>query len=264
MRPAALDPRTSWIGFLLCASLGLAVFLAVIEPTSSRGLTLGGRLLFWTAHVLIPIGLAQAAQVTIQRLTWIARRSPWLSVGLAGLVGAALFAPLAVILDAAFPVVAEVSDTGETWTAALADELASLTPPIALTWVALNASRLLRLSSLPQPAEPPSSGPAFMGRVRPEVRGTLVGLSAELHYLRVFTTRGEDLILYGFGQAMEALGPRAGLRVHRSHWVDPAFVTGQRKDGARLILTTTTGARFPVSRARRRAVEDALAERAPS
>lgn len=69
------------------------------------------------------------------------------------------------------------------------------------------------------PAPQPSlqaAQPAFLAKVRPALRGRVIAINAELHYVRVFTDRGEDLIHYRFRDAvadMEALG---GLQVHRS------------------------------------------------
>lgn len=58
--------------------------------------------------------------------------------------------------------------------------------------------------------------PAFMGKVKPAVRGRVVAINAELHYVRVFTDRGEDLIHYRFCDAVADMRALGGLQVHRS------------------------------------------------
>jgi DNA-binding LytR/AlgR family response regulator len=79
----------------------------------------------------------------------------------------------------------------------------------------------------------------------------LVMLSAELHYLRVKTTRGEALILYSFGQAMAELAASdKGIQVHRSHWVARTHVAGVRREEGRMHCVLLSGATVPVARSR--------------
>jgi DNA-binding LytR/AlgR family response regulator len=96
-------------------------------------------------------------------------------------------------------------------------------------------------------------------------RGQLIALSAELHYLRVHTTLGDALILQGFGEALAQLGPGVGLRVHRSHWIDPRFVVGVTRDGGRMKVELVNGVALPVARSRRGEVTAVLTgEAAPA
>lgn len=70
-----------------------------------------------------------------------------------------------------------------------------------------------------QPAPPLSAKaaqPAFLAKVRPALRGRVIAINAELHYVRVFTDRGEDLIHYRFRDAAADLEALGGLQVHRS------------------------------------------------
>jgi len=88
--------------------------------------------------------------------------------------------------------------------------------------------------------------PAFMARVRPGIRGRLIALKAELHYLRVVTEFGEDLIHCRFSDAIEQAG-ELGLQVHRSWWVAHDAIAERRGgDAPRLILRN--GLTVPVSR----------------
>jgi hypothetical protein len=48
---ARVDPRNSWIGYLIAAGTLLAIGLALSEPSASQGLGLPTRLVFWLAHV---------------------------------------------------------------------------------------------------------------------------------------------------------------------------------------------------------------------
>jgi hypothetical protein len=83
----------------------------------------------------------------------------------------------------------------------------------------------------------------------------ILALSAEDHYVRVHTDRGQALILINLSRAVDALGPDTGVRIHRSYWVANAValqMTGIGRKGLRLDDTTV----FPVSRAGRRLLKE--------
>ncbi len=111
--------------------------------------------------------------------------------------------------------------------------------------VALNHSR-----RLPAPgATPVPAPPKFLERLPLKLRGGEVwAVSAEDHYLRLYTSRGEDLILMRLADAVAELEGLEGAQVHRSWWVArDAVVEAERGDG-RAILTLKGGAKVPVSR----------------
>jgi hypothetical protein len=129
--------------------------------------------------------------------------------------------------------------------------------PVAI-WVAANLAFMRVTGRARYGYAPPQSGevespavtapgePEFMARVRPGVRGKLVALKAELHYLRVVTEFGEDLIHCRFSDAIAQAGP-LGLQVHRSWWVAHDAIAERRGgDAPRLILRN--GLTVPVSR----------------
>lgn len=89
---------------------------------------------------------------------------------------------------------------------------------------------------------------AFMEKVRPQRRGALLALKAEGHYLKVFTTQGEDLVLYQFSRALSEVASLPGGQVHRSWWVARDAV--KRMAGTeRLVLNNEL--EVPVSRSYR-------------
>jgi hypothetical protein len=96
-------------------------------------------------------------------------------------------------------------------------------------------------------AAPSASTPCFLLRVRPALRGRVLALQAELHYLRVFTEHGDDLILYKFGDAVAEMAGTPGAQVHRSWWVAADAVIGRRA-GARPVLRLSNGLEVPISR----------------
>ena len=88
----------------------------------------------------------------------------------------------------------------------------------------------------------------ILTRIAHDKRGPLVALSVEDHYVRVQTTKGEDLILMRLSDAIAEVGATPGAQVHRSHWVAFGQVSAARRQGDRAILTLSNGTDIPVSR----------------
>lgn len=99
--------------------------------------------------------------------------------------------------------------------------------------------------------------PKFLQRLPLRLRGAEVwAVSAEDHYLRLHTSRGEDLILMRMADAVAELEGIEGARVHRSWWVARDAVTEVRRDNGRAALKLKGGAEAPVSRSYARALRD--------
>jgi len=99
-------------------------------------------------------------------------------------------------------------------------------------------------------------------RLPPELGQDIVSVRADNHHVEVTTTRGRARVLMRLGDAEADLSTLPGMRVHRSWWVNLAHV-GQVDRGGRggLELVTTTGARIPVARGQREAVQTEIARR---
>ncbi|MFJ6325896.1 MULTISPECIES: LytTR family DNA-binding domain-containing protein [unclassified Rhizobium] len=94
---------------------------------------------------------------------------------------------------------------------------------------------------------PPSQAP-ILSRLKPENRGQLTRLAVRDHYTEVVTTRGRELILLRFGDALMEVGDTEGLRLHRSHWIAADHVAGLKRDNGKLLVITRDGVEMPVSR----------------
>lgn len=92
------------------------------------------------------------------------------------------------------------------------------------------------------------SPPAILSRLKPHNRGKLLRLSVQDHYTEVVTSRGRELILLRFADALNEIGSVEGHRIHRSHWVANEHVAFIKRDKSRLLVVTATGAELPVSR----------------
>ncbi|MEM6303178.1 MAG: LytTR family DNA-binding domain-containing protein [Pseudomonadota bacterium] len=137
-------------------------------------------------------------------------------------------------------------------------EFAYLIVTVGFTCGVINGVILMGLRYLGAPvAAAGTSVERFLRRLPLEVRGPLVRIEAQDHYLNVVTMKGEALILMRMGEALDELEDIAGLQVHRSHWVALDAVTAHRRKDGRDLLTLSDGSAVPVARSRRQAARDA-------
>jgi hypothetical protein len=281
---AQIDPRNSWTGYLIAAGTLLAIGLALSEPSASDGLGLPVRLVFWLAHVASALFLFELAQIHLGRIALFERLPPLLQIMTVGVVGAFLFAVFNLLLldRIAFPA-GDLMDLEPISIPGLIGELRDSGATSVLFWVLLNSPRLIIIAQQQdtdvadqQPAadvtqvSPDAANNSveadrplldLLSRLPRRIGTDIVAISAELHYLRVYTRTGEALILMSFGRAVEALGVIPGQRVHRSHWVALAHVLSLDSDGDRVLCRLETGLELPVSRTHRARLRAALAER---
>jgi hypothetical protein len=92
--------------------------------------------------------------------------------------------------------------------------------------------------------------PRFLARLPAKMAGAdLWAIEAEDHYLRLHTSKGDDLILMRLADALVELEGIEGARTHRSWWVArDAVLSAERAEG-RATLTLAGGLKAPVSRA---------------
>lgn len=86
---------------------------------------------------------------------------------------------------------------------------------------------------------------------------TLHAIASEDHYLRVYTSLGEDLILMRLADAERELSGAEGQRVHRSWWIAKAGITDEKKQDGRSLLVLPNGTEVPVSRSYRAKAKEA-------
>lgn len=93
---------------------------------------------------------------------------------------------------------------------------------------------------------PPST--SILDRLKPHNRGALLRLSVQDHYTEVVTSRGRELVLLRFSDALRETGATPGLQVLRSHWVADAHVQAIKRDNGKILILTRDGTQIPVSR----------------
>lgn len=91
--------------------------------------------------------------------------------------------------------------------------------------------------------------PKFLERLPLKLRGAEVwAVEAEDHYLRLHTSKGQDLILMRLADAISELEGIEGAQVHRSWWVARDAIADAKRGDGRATLTLKDGAQVPVSR----------------
>jgi len=121
--------------------------------------------------------------------------------------------------------------------------------PVLLVSMALTAINMLietRREALTTAGPNP---PKFLERLPLKLRGGEVwAVEAEDHYLRLHTSKGQDLILMRLADAVAELEGIEGAQVHRSWWVARDAITDAKRGDGRATLTLKDGAEVPVSR----------------
>lgn len=93
---------------------------------------------------------------------------------------------------------------------------------------------------------PPAA--SILDRLKTQNRGALLRLSVQDHYTEVVTSRGRELVLLRFSDALREIGGTPGVQVHRSHWVADAHVESLKRDNGKIFILTRDGTQIPVSR----------------
>lgn len=117
---------------------------------------------------------------------------------------------------------------------------------MAVGWIADHFSNQTEASDTPAPVAPSR---ALIDKLPHGFRtARILALKSEDHYLRMFTDKGDTLILMRLVDAIAACEGLQGARTHRSWWVlKDAVIEAQKGDGrGTFILTDKTEA--PVSR----------------
>lgn len=216
----------------------------------------------WQLQTLVPMGLLIGAHMALLGSSRFTALNAWFALLVSGLVGATLFAPLALAIELWL----EPANLRETMTERLIDEWFSVTPPVMCTWLALNAPWLLgfRLQKNVETERPDSTAPVdpasleFVALLPAELQGRPLLLKSELHYLMVVTEQGRGLVLFNLGDAVASIPPGCGILVHRSYWVAFEAIEELIRRGRQGELRLAGGEVVPVSRNRLAEVDRAL------
>ena len=252
----------------------LVVLFVLMKPEATSGYTVSERLLFWSTHIgLGLVSIFLASKLIRPRL--VRNTPPWLTILLTGLVGAAMLAPLYVLLEGLAPPRLEVEP--DDWLDFFAmqgpiqsviAEFLEVAPVFVAAWFAVNLPLLVSRPELddnspggpggpggggserPTPRQSPESeggGSGFYSRLPRAIGRDIILVSSDMHYLHVYTTLGKCMILGTMRDAAEQLGDN-GLLVHRSHWVAHKHVSRLARRGRSWECVMSNDQRVPVSR----------------
>ncbi len=260
----------------------LVVLFVFIKPEATAGYGFVGRVVFWTVH--IGIGLCSVVLASKLLRPALGRAMPLpAAIAVTGLAGAAMLAPIYVLLEHLAP--AGVAEVPDSWLDAFAAagllqsvvaEFIEVAPMFLAAWFAVNLPLLLSRpvvedSSPDMPGGPDGGGTASRGNEPPDnddgpreqffslipqaLGRDIIALSSDMHYLHVHTTLGKCMVLGALRDAASLLD-EAGLLVHRSHWVAHAHVRRIAKRGSSWECVMSNDLRIPVSRRNRSRVTD--------
>lgn len=240
-----------------CFSFALAPVLAWMRPFGVDEQSFIVRMGYWSTLLVVWFALVAGARLALAERRGFEAPRPVRREVAAVLLAAV---PMVVIAGAATHAL-----TG--WQATLPEVLEMYLQILVLGGTALLLSRLLTLGPQPATAAPgppppaalappspvvpalpaPRLVPPLVERLPPELRGPLVCLQMEDHYVRVHTMRGSALLLMRLTDAIAGTQPVAGRQVHRSWWVSDQAVEAYERAGRVGVLLLSNGCRVPVS-----------------
>ena len=240
-----LSPRALRGG---AVSIAAGAFLALTGAFGMDSAPLPVRLAYW-------IGLCLTGALVGSWISWLLNRdgrveaNPWRYA-----------ATLALALTLPFTGVVWLVTSLVFFDGLSARTLPGFLPPVLLVTCAMTGLNfLVQRRPIETHAAPAGSAPPrFLGRLPPKLRGgQLYAVESEDHYLRLHTSKGQDLILLRLSDAVAELEGIEGAQTHRSWWVAKDAIEHARRGDGRATLTLKSGVEAPVSRAYARALREA-------
>lgn len=186
-------------------------------------------------------------------------RNPWWKIISSGVLGAALFSPIALMAD----IFLGGEQIQGPFLHALIDELLAILPPMLIAWLAMNTPWLFgfRLHQLQSDKNFSKSNkiknekanhpePDFLRSTKLQNATEVLYIKSELHYLNVISSNNKELVLLSLKEAIEQL-ERAnikGVQSHRGYWVSETSITTAQRVGRQAEFILTNGDKVPISR----------------
>ncbi|HZZ70575.1 MAG TPA: LytTR family DNA-binding domain-containing protein [Phenylobacterium sp.] len=219
----------------LAVTLVGGLFLALAGAFGTHTAPLLERLVYW--DLLMLLGWLWGIFVSRHFFRIVAWPEPiWARVVVAALV-------------MAIPFSAVVAGVGVLMFRQLYSNFPALLLPVTVICLVMMAINVLVAQNAGGVTQASSEPPKFLDRLPLKLRGAEVwAIEAEDHYLRLHTSKGQDLILMRLSDAIAELQGIEGAQVHRSWWVARDAITEAVRGDGRATLTLKDGAEAPVSR----------------
>ncbi len=264
--------------YFFWVSVFLILLFTFLNPAGTLGVEFGLRLLIWTVQISILVPTFIIIHIKLQKIQIFDHLNDWYKILLSGLIGCFFFLPFGLAIDyvTGLDDWSKFRNLSESYTIVI-NEIGSLFPTAILTWVAINAPRILnfnfsKISAVEQVKLMPSeqtpnyekqfdsvSKNEFLAKFSYKIGTDIIYLMSELHYIRVVTLKGEMLILYNLKDAISELPvDLIGIQIHRSFWVNLKYIEKIIKKKLQNILILSNGKSVPVSRRRLSLVKNFL------
>jgi hypothetical protein len=281
--------RLSFIEPTYLLAVGLVLLGTFVSVGSKQGLEapLLVIVLVWALHLSVGLLAIRTGVIGLSRLQMTAKWPDLALLVVAGLIASILLAPVSFVIDQGLLILGIDADdelligAGATVLAAafgIVEEWTFVVGPTVLVaamlalpaWWVGRRSALNPLSSTaisPEvsashaetktPIANDSGGSELTGtrsclqRLPPALGVDLIAAQSELQYVRIYTTRGDALVLGALKDVAEQRESEGQL-VHRTWWVSNRHVRTLRRKGAKYVLTMGNGLEVPVSRRRQK------------
>ena len=270
--------RSSIVRYLSVTGLSLWALVMALAPDPGFSAPWLWISLFWAMQIAVGLTVLQTTLYLLSRADPQGRMPMWSLVAVSGFCGAVVLTPIYWMIGEGLMQqvlgFAETLDADELisvqqtfgW-AVLVDEWLDISGPVIAAWALISWPRLQSLlpplvqspkKSVDEPLAAQSQVPSVVEEsaqhwrkaLPTELGNDVMAVKSELQYLRVWTTRGSALILGSLQEVEDAEGS-AGMRVHRSWWVNARHVRTVRRSGEAAICELSDGRELPVSRRRK-------------
>ena len=270
--------RSSITRYLSVTGLSLWALVMALAPDPGFSAPFLWLSLFWAMQIAVGLTVLQTTLYLLSRADSQGRMPLWSLVVMSGFCGAAVLTPIYWLIGEGLMQqvlgFAETFDADELvsvqqtfgW-AVLVDEWLDISAPVIAAWALISWPRLQGLlpplvQSLKKSVDEPLASLSQVSSVveesvqnwrkalPTELGNDVIAVKSELQYLRVWTTRGSALVLGSLQEVEDAEGG-AGMRVHRSWWVNARHVRTVRRSGEAAICELSDGREVPVSRRRK-------------
>lgn len=236
---AVFSPVSIWVWVIVSLSLGLTGAFGTYERFS-----LAPRLGIW----FLLVGVAVALGVSLRVFCEVVR--PNWSYACCGFLASALTAAIyAVTAPWFWPAL---------WSMPLTVSQLEAFALVLVVGAGTVVYRMFMRKEVGAIAGNACTAPKILSRLPDGLDGPILHLSVDDHYVEVVTPNGSGRVLMRFADALDEVEPMEGLRVHRSHWVARNAIARVVREGSRVFVELSNGARVPVSRGYRNEVDALL------